>query len=52
MNKFISVRAVLSHLLCVRYGLIAFQSTVKGEMYGESGSLWCSVSQGASSRIW
>ena len=30
----------------VRYGLIAFQSTVKGEMYGESGSLWCSVSLG------
>ena len=35
----------------VRYGLIAFQSTVKGEMYGESGSLWCSVSQGPSSRV-
>ena len=31
------------------HGLIAFQSTVKD---GESSSLWCSVSRGASSRIW
>ena len=35
----------------VMYGLIGFQSTVKGEMYGERDSSLSSVSRGASSRI-
>ena len=32
------------------YRLIAFQSMVYGEMYGESGSSWCSVSRGTTSK--